>query len=51
MITEVCPHCGNTVGGVFYPSTSRKFVTGLVKKHGMSAALSAAGSVDPEDLK
>ena len=47
MITEVCPHCGNTVGGVFSPSATRKTLSTLAKTGGMKAVLAYVGSVIP----
>lgn len=47
MITEICPHCNNTVVGQFNPSNTRKYLTGLAKSGGMKAVLAAVGSVVP----
>ena len=47
MITEICPHCHNTVVGQFNPSNTRKYLTGLAKTGGMKAVLTAVGSVIP----
>lgn len=47
MITEACPHCHNTVVGLFNPSNTRKYLTGLLKTGGMKAVLAAVGSVIP----
>lgn len=47
MITERCPHCGNTVVGQFSPSATRKVLTTIAKKGGMKAVLAYVGSVIP----
>lgn len=46
MVKEKCT-CGNMVVGVFTPSDTRRYLTGLAKKGGMKAVLAALGSVVP----
>lgn len=42
-----CPHCGNAVEGHIVRSTTSKMIRSVIKKGGMKAALTAAGSVIP----
>lgn len=44
---EQCTNCKNAVIGKYTPSETRKWLTGLAKKGGMKAVLSAAASVIP----
>lgn len=46
-MTEICPHCNNTVAGIFSPSATRKVLTSIAKKGGMKAVLTYVGTVFP----
>lgn len=46
-VTLQCPHCGNTVNGTIVRSAGSKAVRTLIKKGGMKAVLTSAGSVIP----